>query len=286
MRNYIQGESFLDASSPHTQVCLTVTESSQVAEARRRAVALAQGVGFNETGTGKVALVVTELATNLLKHATRGGALVLRAVPPSGTGGIEILALDTAPGMANVAACLRDGYSTTGSPGTGLGALLRLSSLCEIHSLLGKGTAVLVRLQPQGMGARQPPTVRCPPATIGAVCLPCAGETVCGDAWAVDQRAGRVLIMVADGLGHGPLAAEAAQEAVPGPSDPGASSPAGGYPYSPTGHPWGRRGGGRDRPNTTGCVFRGGWEYCRYHSEVYGSVRPRFPWRDCWTHGA
>jgi anti-sigma regulatory factor (Ser/Thr protein kinase) len=213
MHDHPLGALFLDTSTPNTQVCLAVTESSQVAEARRRASALAHGVGFNETDTGTVALVVTELASNLVKHAARG-ALLLRVVPPPDAGGIEVLALDTAPGMANVAACLRDGYSTAGSPGTGLGALLRLSSLCEIYSLPGRGTAVLARLQPQGARATQSPAVRHPPATIGAVCLPHTGETVCGDAWAIDQRAGRVLIMVADGLGHGPLAAEAAQEAV------------------------------------------------------------------------
>ncbi|HKA56329.1 MAG TPA: ATP-binding SpoIIE family protein phosphatase [Candidatus Binatia bacterium] len=213
MHDDIPGERFLDSSTPHTQVCLAVTEASQVAEARRCATALAQRAGFNETDTGKVALVVTELATNLVKHATRG-ALVLRVVPPPDADGIEALALDTAPGVANFAACLRDGYSTAGSPGTGLGAIVRLSSQCEIYSLPGKGTAVLARLRPQGARATQAPAARRPPATVGAVCLPCAGETACGDAWAIDQRAGRILVMVADGLGHGLRAAEAAREAV------------------------------------------------------------------------
>lgn len=213
MHDYVRGEFFFDASVPNKQICRAVTESSQVAEARRSATALARGVGFNETATGQVALVVTELATNLVKHATNG-VLVLRVVSEANGSSVEVLALDAGPGIADITACVRDGYSTAGSPGTGLGAIIRLSSLSEIYSLQGKGTAVLARLQPQDAGAAREPTVSCLPATIGAVCLPRTGETECGDAWAIDQRSRRVVVMVADGLGHGQLAAEAAQEAV------------------------------------------------------------------------
>jgi serine phosphatase RsbU (regulator of sigma subunit) len=49
---------------------------------------------------------------------------------------------------------------------------------------------------------------------IGAICLPMTGEEVSGDAWATDQQPGRSLLLVADGLGHGPLAAQASLEAV------------------------------------------------------------------------
>ena len=213
MLDHLPRELLPDASAPNTQVSLAITEASQVAYARQRVTALARGIGFNETDTGTVALAVTELATNLVKYATNG-AVVARVVPQMDGSGIEVLALDTGPGMANVTKCLRDGYSTTGSPGTGLGAILRLSTLSEIYSVEGKGTAVLARFQPQGAQTRRSFAVRPPPATIGAVCLPHVGETECGDAWAIDQHAGRVRVMVADGLGHGPLAAEAAQEAV------------------------------------------------------------------------
>ena len=147
MHDYNPGELLLDASVPNTQVSLAVKESSQVAEARQRVTGLARGIGFNETDTGRVALAVTELATNLVKYATNG-ALVSRVVSQIDGSGVEILALDTGPGMANVTECLRDGYSTTGSPGTGLGAVLRLSSLSEIYSAPGKGTAMLTHFQP------------------------------------------------------------------------------------------------------------------------------------------
>ena len=213
MLDHAVREALFDASVPNSQLCLAVVESSQVAEARRCAIALAQGLGFNETDTGRVALVATELATNLVKHATNG-TLILRVVSFTNGKGVEALALDTGPGMANVTMCVRDGYSTAGSPGTGMGAIIRLSSLSEIYSLPGKGTAVLARFQPKSVNAMQEPTVREFPVTLGAVCLPYPGETECGDAWAIDQRTERVVLMVVDGLGHGLLAAEAAQEAI------------------------------------------------------------------------
>jgi anti-sigma regulatory factor (Ser/Thr protein kinase) len=191
------------------QSAIPVTESSQVGEARRLALRLAQGLGFNETEAGKVAIVVSEAARNLATHAT-GGELLLRGLECDGVAGIEVLALDKGPGMANVAECLRDGYSTTGGPGTGLGAIARLSALFDIYSVPGVGTALLACL----WSGLLPRDLQPRPLEIGAVCLPKSGEGVGGDGWVVDQRPGRGLILVVDGLGHGSDAAKASGEAV------------------------------------------------------------------------
>jgi anti-sigma regulatory factor (Ser/Thr protein kinase) len=188
-----------------SSVTVTVAEPSQVGEARRRAVALAESLGFGPTQAGNVAVVVTEAATNLVKHTT-GGLLALRAVEgPTPT--VEVLALDRGPGMADVQRCLEDGYSTAGSPGNGLGAIRRLAALFDVHSRPGVGSAVLAQLSagPPG-GAEQ--------VEIGAVCLPFPGEEQCGDAWAISHEPDRCLLLVVDGLGHGPLATTAAREAV------------------------------------------------------------------------
>jgi hypothetical protein len=87
---------------PFDQVCIPVTESSQPAAARRAAVALAQDAGLDERAVGTVSLVVTELATNLVKHA-KGGELLMRRLGSEGTEGIEVLSLDKGPGISNVA---------------------------------------------------------------------------------------------------------------------------------------------------------------------------------------
>jgi anti-sigma regulatory factor (Ser/Thr protein kinase) len=186
---------------------LVISEDTQVGEARRRAVAFARMMGLSETKTSNVGIIVTELASNLVKHA-RQGEIILNQIPYHDSVGIEILSLNRKAGMANVAECLRDGYSTAGSPGTGLGAIKRLSDEFDIHSSPELGTAVLARIFSEG-------SVRTKhPLKVGAVSLAKANETVCGDGWEFEESKERSILMVADGLGHGPLAAEASKEAL------------------------------------------------------------------------
>lgn len=201
----------------HEQLRFVITETSQVGYARRYATLLADRLGLGETETGKVALVVTEAATNLVKHAT-GGQLLIQPLHRDGGRGVEILALDQGPGIANLQECLRDGYSTAGSPGTGFGAITRLAALFDCYTRPGIGTALLAQMWFKQHG-RQPGENKQdgghPSAiTWGGVCVPKAGEQVCGDAWVVAHHAGRSLVCVTDGLGHGPGAAEASREAV------------------------------------------------------------------------
>ena len=199
---------------PHRQLHFTVTEASQVAEARRAVTTLAQKLGFTEAEVGKVAIVMTEAATNLVKH-TGGGQLLARSLSQAGQLGLEILALDQGPGLANVGQALSDGYSTAGSAGTGLGAIIRLSAVFDIHSLPAKGTALLAQLykqsNPPGSGINAPlaGSGALSPFEIGGVCLPKPGQEAYGDNWMATQRNDVCLIMVADGLGHGLEAATA-----------------------------------------------------------------------------
>jgi anti-sigma regulatory factor (Ser/Thr protein kinase) len=183
---------------------IPVRDPTDVASARRRLVGLAVRLGYNETRAGRVAIVATELAQNLLRHG--GGGEMLAQPDAADAGGIEILALDKGPGMADVDACMRDGFSTGGTAGNGLGAVKRLALQMVIHSRPGGGTAVLVRMG--GSGGTQA-------RMSAAVCVPKSGEDICGDAASILARPdGTVGMLLADGLGHGPLAAAASQEAV------------------------------------------------------------------------
>lgn len=188
---------------------MPVTEASGAGEARRRVQYLAASLGLDETDAGRAALVATELAGNLVKHAARGGHLLAQAAQWSGGAGVEILSLDAGPGMANVARCLRDGYSTAGSPGTGMGAVSRMADEFDVHSAAGVGTVLAARVW--AGGRRDAPAAG--PALAG-ISLPKPGQEVCGDAWAAAERDGRTVVLVADGLGHGPDAAAASREAV------------------------------------------------------------------------
>ena len=190
-------------------VVLSIDDPTRAGEARRAATALAGRLGFDEAQRGRVAIVATEAATNLSKHAS-GGVVVIQGLEDGAIGGVDILALDRGPGMPDVDRCLADGYSTAGSPGTGLGAMDRLSASFDIYSLPGTGTAALARL----WSAHHAEGHRASGPEFGAVSLPLAGEEVCGDGWSIEMIAGRTLLLVADGLGHGPQAAEAAREAV------------------------------------------------------------------------
>jgi anti-sigma regulatory factor (Ser/Thr protein kinase) len=186
-----------------------VNDQSGVAEARRAATDLAGRTGFTEVETGKLALITTELSTNLLKHGS-GGEILVGTYEDNESQGIEILALDKGAGMSNVAACLEDGYSSAGTAGHGLGSVIRQSHFVDIGSWPGMGTAVLARVAPGKPTSSKPPTG----PTWGGISIAKAGQSVCGDAWSVSNTGNARTLLVADGLGHGPEAAEASVEAV------------------------------------------------------------------------
>ena len=120
---------------------IAVEERSQVAHARREAVTLARRLSFDESVTDRLGLAVTETSTNLVKHGG-GGRVLMAPVSDSSARGIEVIAIDRGQGIANVAASLRDGHSTAGSPGLGLGSLSRLASNFDIYSRKGSGTVL------------------------------------------------------------------------------------------------------------------------------------------------
>lgn len=190
-------------------IVLSVVEASQAGEARRKATSLAIRLGFNEVEQGKVGIIVTELAKNLVKYAQEG-CLLLRSLEQPGATGLEILSLDKGPGMADVGECLRDGFSTNSTPGTGLGAIQRLSNRFEIYSVAPEGTAILSQIWANSTYLDRPAEK----LEVGVVCLPMQGEEVSGDAYASQTVGDRQLFLIADGLGHGPLAAQASLEAV------------------------------------------------------------------------
>jgi anti-sigma regulatory factor (Ser/Thr protein kinase) len=190
-----------------TSARIAIEESSQVSAARRAAERLADQVGFAESRASQVGLVVTELATNILKHAHRG-QILLTECRAGMERGIEILSIDSGPGFS-VESAMQDGQSTTGSLGYGLGAIQRLSNDFRVFSQRTKGTVALSRMWSQAVN---PFNGR--PIAFGAINVAKPGEETCGDGWAVEIGRHQAAVMVADGLGHGLLAAEAAAAAV------------------------------------------------------------------------
>lgn len=203
-----------------TCTVIRVADSSHRGEARRVAAGWAERLGFDEERGGRVALVATELASNLVKHVPGGGCLFAASVERHGAVGLDLVALDAGPGIEDEARALEDGYSTAGGAGIGLGGVSRLSDAFDLYSRRGEGTVVVARIW-RGVAPTRTPV------SAGGICAMMEGETVSGDDFAVRDVNGKTRIVVADGLGHGRGAEEAASEAISIFYEADADSPAG-----------------------------------------------------------
>ncbi|WP_295529034.1 ATP-binding SpoIIE family protein phosphatase [uncultured Pseudacidovorax sp.] len=190
-----------------THRAFPIEDLSFVGEARRHVARLAAERDWPEHDAARAALVTTELGTNLAKHAQAGQLLVAAR---DALGDIELIAVDRGPGIPDLPRSMRDGYSTSATAGTGLGAIARQSEVFDAHSAPGVGTVCLARLRPRCAAAPAPRVA----VDWGAVCVPVRGETACGDGWMLAFEGRHVAALVADGLGHGPEAQAAADTAL------------------------------------------------------------------------
>ena len=168
----------------------------------------AQAVGFDVAGCDQVAIVVSELANNLIRHAG-GGSIGLTLADGGEHPGIQIEAVDRGPGIRDPEQALTDGYSSVGGLGLGLGAVNRLMDDLSLSSRPGGGTRVVccrwVRPRPGGPFPRL--------LDFGVTTRSRRGAPENGDAFVVKSWSQCALVGVIDGLGHGELAQRAAQAA-------------------------------------------------------------------------
>lgn len=194
---------------PHSITAVEVMERSQVAMARYRALSLARLQDFNEPTLGRLALVVTEAANNLIYHA-HGGEVILSASSDGRHRWIDLLFIDRGPGIVNLKRALEGGASTANSLGEGLGAIRRLSDRFDIFSSPGAGTVIASRLY-GGPGAFEINGQ----LELGAVLRTKPGQTDCGDGWGFRALpGGSSLLLMVDGLGHGSAAHQATERAL------------------------------------------------------------------------
>lgn len=186
---------------------IPVGDGSHASAARQAVARMTQTLGFDETRAARAAIVATEAVTNIVKHA-KAGTFAGRPLIRGETFGIEMLAIDKGPGMGDFEASAVDGHSTTGTQGTGLGAIRRQSDESEVYTRRDAGTILRAVVW-----AATPPESDCA-YDVGALCVPKTGETVCGDAWGAEFTPSGALFLIADGLGHGPDASRASALAV------------------------------------------------------------------------
>jgi anti-sigma regulatory factor (Ser/Thr protein kinase) len=188
-----------------------VEDQSQVAPARGAVRSVALHLGLPAELVDRVALAATELAQNLHLHAVQGELVAAAGRAENGTRTLDLFAVDRGPGVARFDRCLVDGYSTGGTMGTGLGAVRRLAAEFDAVSEPGLGTVVFARFAAEQMDAAGHDPEH---FDLGVVGFPLAEDDPNGDAFAVVRRGNRLVVLVADGLGHGTLAAAASGAAV------------------------------------------------------------------------
>lgn len=184
---------------------LTIASRPDVAGARQQARAEALLAGLSVERAAEVAIVATELATNILKYAGSGHILAQAMPQPEGTA-LALVAWDEGPGIANLEQMRRDRVSGGGSAGIGIGAIERLSDRAEVVTGPG-GTTWACSFDGAGV-------VRPQGLDIAGLRLAHPSEQVCGDAWGAMAHRGGVRLVLADGMGHGTSAAEAGQAMV------------------------------------------------------------------------
>ena len=202
------------AANPITQPPATpqtkeIRCDSDAAEARRMVAAMADSIGFESQAREELVLVVSELGSNLVKHASSGGKLILTRLDESGRLGIQIESEDAGPGIPNIDEAMGDGFSTKDSRGSGLGAVNRLMDEMEIASQPTTGTRVRCRKWIRNY----PRSLRDCPLEFGVASRPHPMCDLNGDTFVIKKWAESALVGVIDGLGHGQFAHRAAQSA-------------------------------------------------------------------------
>jgi anti-sigma regulatory factor (Ser/Thr protein kinase) len=191
------------------ETTVTVDDPSRIAEVRRAASLLGQTMGLTPELIAQACLVASELCTNILKYAERGEIWMSTLTAGGMAYGLDIVAIDRGPGIANFDAAAKDGFSTGGSLGIGLGTMRRAAALFDVYTAPGLGTALMLRLLEKKVAA---------PAddgfAVASRMTPIRGEIVSGDSWSCLRFEPSMAVALVDGLGHGPKAAEAAHAAI------------------------------------------------------------------------
>ena len=123
---------------------VAVDRDIDVITARQAGRELAAKIGFSGCDLTLIATAISEVARNIIVYAERG-EIVLSAVAEGGRRGLQVVARDEGPGIANVELAMRDGYSTGKSLGLGLPGARRLMDELELDSEVGRGTTVTMK---------------------------------------------------------------------------------------------------------------------------------------------
>jgi serine/threonine-protein kinase RsbT len=124
---------------------VTIATDTDIVSARQKGRALAEELGFTGTDLALIATAISEIARNIVQHGGGRGEIGLSECTDGSRRGIQIVARDEGPGIADTELALRDGYSTARSLGLGLPGAKRLMDQFDLQSEVGKGTTIVMR---------------------------------------------------------------------------------------------------------------------------------------------
>jgi anti-sigma regulatory factor (Ser/Thr protein kinase) len=188
---------------------IVISNQAEVVAIRRIAKDIAHDIGFDEVTRTEISLVVSELASNIIKYAPRG-SVTLTPLCENNREGLMIEAEDDGEGF-NQHTSIQDGISTSGTLGVGLGAVNRLMDEFDILQREDStGTRIVCKrwLHDNSNIAGE----HCP-FDFGVISRPKPGESANGDSYVIKQTKTGSLVAVIDGVGHGILASQAASAA-------------------------------------------------------------------------
>jgi anti-sigma regulatory factor (Ser/Thr protein kinase) len=189
----------------------TIEDRSYVSFIKREIHNLVTRAGFSSVKTGEIDIVVSELTSNLIKHADKG-ELIYRLSEEESNIAFEIYCFDDGPGSNDIPRMMKDGFSSSNTLGHGLGSIKRLSDFFQIYSRESWGTVVYSKSYREPIASTKIVTKNNLLIKVLQLCIP--GEKVCGDGYDVKKTQDETLIFLADGLGHGVNAHEAVKEAI------------------------------------------------------------------------
>ena len=132
------------AVSRDSQVQVRIQCSADIVAARQQGRALASQAGFSHSNLTIIATAISEVARNIVEYA-KEGQLIITLLSDATRKGVEIVASDAGPGIADIATVMRDGYSTGKGLGIGLPGARRLMDEFAITSTVGAGTIVIMK---------------------------------------------------------------------------------------------------------------------------------------------
>jgi anti-sigma regulatory factor (Ser/Thr protein kinase) len=191
-----------------THISFPANDRSYFSLIKKEIHRLAVELGMHIARINELDIIVAEMTSNLFKYSNDGEILV-GVFANGGSPYMELISIDNGPGITNPSKMMQDGMSTTNTLGHGLGSMKRLSDVFELYSQVGWGTIVLSRVYSD----REQQKKEKYNLVMRPIVVSKPGEQVSGDGFVYKKTDKYIKLMLADGLGHGPEANKAINEA-------------------------------------------------------------------------